>query len=139
MAAERKDPKRRYEELMRNAPKRMRALNCTALKREREARRKQRRRVLKTDERTALELVSQRIGEEIFKLQAKLAAEINRDERILLKAELVKLKELRARFDPRRKRKPPESGMPAPVEPPKGPRPMQGGAAAPLDFGNSRS
>ena len=32
------------------------------------------------------------------------------------------------------RKRPPESGMPAPVEPPKGPLPKQGGAAVSLDF-----
>ncbi len=31
-------------------------------------------------------------------------------------------------------RKPPEAGLAVPVVPPRGPLPMQGGAAAPLDF-----
>jgi len=35
----------------------------------------------------------------------------------------------------RRPRKPPEDGMMAPAVPPRGPLPLQGGAAAPLDFG----
>ena len=34
----------------------------------------------------------------------------------------------------RRGRKPRDGGMPALVEPPRGPRPLQGGAAAPLEF-----
>ncbi|KPM21717.1 hypothetical protein AAJ72_13785 [Citromicrobium sp. RCC1885] len=36
---------------------------------------------------------------------------------------------------PKRRRKPPEAGMPVPAVPPRGPLPMQGGAEAPLDFG----
>jgi hypothetical protein len=39
---------------------------------------------------------------------------------------------LRNRPTPRRK--PPESGLAVPAVPPRGPLPMQGGAAAPLDF-----
>jgi hypothetical protein len=35
---------------------------------------------------------------------------------------------------PRRRRKPPEAGLPVPAVPPRGPLPMQGGAEAPLDF-----
>lgn len=35
---------------------------------------------------------------------------------------------------PRPRRKPPESGLPVPVVPPRGPAPLQGGAAARLDF-----
>lgn len=33
-----------------------------------------------------------------------------------------------------KKRKPPESGLAVPAEPPKGPLPKQGGAEAPLSF-----
>ncbi|NCP14379.1 MAG: hypothetical protein GW858_09490 [Sphingomonadales bacterium] len=33
-------------------------------------------------------------------------------------------------------RKPPEAGLPVPAIPPRGPQPLQGGAAAPLEFGN---
>lgn len=32
------------------------------------------------------------------------------------------------------KRKPPEAGLAVPVEPPRGPMPMEGGAEAPLNF-----
>jgi hypothetical protein len=39
---------------------------------------------------------------------------------------------LRQRPTPRRK--PPEAGLAVPAVPPRGPLPMQGGAAAPLDF-----
>jgi hypothetical protein len=35
----------------------------------------------------------------------------------------------------RNRRRPGDEGLPAPVEPPRGPRPFQGGAAAPLEFG----
>jgi hypothetical protein len=35
---------------------------------------------------------------------------------------------------PHPRRKPPESGLPAPAVPPRGPVPLQGGAAARLDF-----
>jgi hypothetical protein len=34
----------------------------------------------------------------------------------------------------RRRRRPGDGNMPAPVEPPRGPRPLAGGAAAALDF-----
>ena len=34
----------------------------------------------------------------------------------------------------RRRRRPPQSGMPAPVEPRGGPLPLEGGAEAPLDY-----
>ena len=35
---------------------------------------------------------------------------------------------------PRPRRKPPESGLPVPAIPPRGPAPLQGGAAARIDF-----
>jgi hypothetical protein len=34
----------------------------------------------------------------------------------------------------RNRRRPGDGGMPVPVEPPRGPRPLQGGAAAQLEF-----
>lgn len=37
------------------------------------------------------------------------------------------------RQQPRPRRKPPESGMPLPADPPRGPAPLSGGAAATLD------
>ncbi len=37
------------------------------------------------------------------------------------------------RIHGRGKRRPPESGVPQPAEPPRGPWPLQGGAEAPLD------
>ncbi|MBA4045558.1 MAG: hypothetical protein C0471_14220 [Erythrobacter sp.] len=40
---------------------------------------------------------------------------------------------LRQRPIPRRR--PPEAGLSLPAVPPRGPQPLQGGAAAPLDFG----
>ena len=36
----------------------------------------------------------------------------------------------------RPKRKPPEAGLPVPAVPPRGPLPLQGGAEAPLEFGD---
>ena len=35
-----------------------------------------------------------------------------------------------------KRRKPPEAGLAVPAVPPQGPLPMQGGAEAPLDFGD---
>jgi hypothetical protein len=37
-------------------------------------------------------------------------------------------------LQPKRRRKPPESGSMVPAQPPKGPTPLQGGAEAPLEF-----
>ena len=38
------------------------------------------------------------------------------------------------RIESRRRRRPEDGGMPALVEPPRGPKPFAGGAAAPLEF-----
>ena len=46
------------------------------------------------------------------------------------------LKAQARRTGPARKRKPPEAGLPVPAVPPRGPLPLQGGAEAPLDFGD---
>lgn len=35
-----------------------------------------------------------------------------------------------------RRRRPPGAGLPIPAVPPRGPLPLQGGAAAPIDFGS---
>lgn len=40
------------------------------------------------------------------------------------------------RQHPTTRRKPPEAGLAVPVVVPNGPQPMQGGAAAPLEFGS---
>jgi len=37
-------------------------------------------------------------------------------------------------FERRKRRRSDDGGMPAPVEPPRGPKPLAGGAAAPLEF-----
>lgn len=46
------------------------------------------------------------------------------------------LKAQHRRPGPAGKRKPPEAGLPVPAVPPRGPLPLQGGAEAPLDFGD---
>ena len=78
--------------------------------------------------------VIDRIEGEISLLLGKLSSFVGQEERIFLKAEIEHLRRLKARLTGTPRRKPPESGMPVPAIPPKGPMPMQGGAAAPLDF-----
>lgn len=60
----------------------------------------------------------------------------------MLKAELAWLRDAKNFFKKpnlKPRRKPPESGLAVPVEPPKGPKPKLGGAEAPLDFDDSRA
>lgn len=132
----------RYEELMRNAGDKMRALNRAALKRERAFRKAEAEFNRKTkrfdDERKMA--VLERISAEIALIDAKLSGETNREERVGLRAELAHLRKLLGQVSDRRwgfrgRRKPPEAGMPVPAVPPGGPQPKQGGAAVPLDFG----
>lgn len=55
-------------------------------------------------------------------------------ERHRTRMELLKAQPRRA--GPASKRQPPEAGLPVPAVPPRGPLPLQGGAEAPLDFGD---
>ena len=131
----------RYEEIMRDAPRKMRALNRAALKRERafrEAEAEFNRKARRFDDQRKM-AVLERISAEIARLDARLRGETDREERVGLRAELAHLRKLMSQISDRRwgfrgRRKPPEAGMPVPAVPPGGPRPKQGGAAAPLDF-----
>lgn len=76
-----------------------------------------------------------RIDGELNLLRRKLGTAGKRMERIMLKAEIAHLRTIKSRLGKRPPRKPPESGVPVPAVPPKGPLPMQGGAEAPMDFG----
>ncbi|MDJ0978527.1 MAG: hypothetical protein QNI87_08310 [Erythrobacter sp.] len=49
-------------------------------------------------------------------------------------AVMIEVAERRAARASSRRRKPPEAGLAVPVEPPRGPAPKTGGAAAPLSF-----
>lgn len=134
--------KERYEELMRNAPRKMRALNRAALQPEREFRRAQAEKSRLADRRDAARKadVLSRIRSEIDLIKAKLRREKRPEERVGLRAELAHLRNLSRevrdiRWGFRGRRKPPEAGLSVPAVSPKGPLPKQGGAAAPLDFG----
>lgn len=151
------ESKKRYQELMRNAGERKRALSARAMDAERRFRAEQRRiaqqrtqaertdRVQRDLRRHAENLhLAAQIDHELMALLKKLAATVDREERVLLKAEIVHLRTIKAnlRGNSQQKavrkppRKPPEAGIAMPPIPPHGPRPMQGGAAAPLDFGS---
>ena len=92
---------------------------------------------LKAQRARELQAIIDRLTGELGQLETKLAATTDQNERIMLKAEIVHftsaLKQLNRGSGPPR-RKPPESGLPVPAVPPQGPRPKQGGAAAPLEF-----
>lgn len=69
---------------------------------------------------------------ELEKIRIRLEKFPGQQDRIGLKAEQVHLQNLLRKL----RRKPPESGLAVPAVPPNGPRPKQGGAEAPLDFGD---
>ncbi|MEM7701343.1 MAG: hypothetical protein AAF251_05345 [Pseudomonadota bacterium] len=131
--------KERYEELMRNAGEKKRALRDAALEREREFRKaaEQRARQARTASGRLYLSETSVIEAKIEAIIVQLKRRTTPGERRGLRAELAQLRELivRLRADYRRRRKPPESGLPVPAVPPGGPLPKQGGAAAPLDFG----
>ena len=137
MAGGERDYKKRYEELMRNAGAKKRALNRAALERERALlkaakERKYRREQLAVERKAGL---LRAIKAEIKRLTSLIGRTARAEERIGLRAEAAYLRRLlRKTSNPRRPRKPPESGLSVPAIPPKGPFPKQGGAAAPLEF-----
>lgn len=130
-----RDFKKRYEEIMRNAEKQKRDLARRARKRERLFRvpERTRRKLGKNLDSRAIDRVLARVEREIERIARRISRTSNKDERMLLKAEAAHLRELFGRLQIRR-RKPPEAGIAMPAEPPKGPLPKEGGAAAPLDF-----
>ena len=85
-----------------------------------------------------LQAIIDRLTGELEQLEVRLAATGDQNERIMLKAEITHFTLALARLGrgpgPRRRPKPPESGLPVPAVPPQGPLPKQGGAAAPLEF-----
>ncbi len=148
MAERKPDYKKRYEKLMRNAGERRRTISARTLENERRFRIEQKRLAQQRTnvERTArverdfrqhakLVRVVALIQRELAALQVKLDTATDRDEIILLKAEIAHLRVLKTNLSQRPPRKPPESGMRVPAVPPRGPLPKQGGAEAPLDFG----
>lgn len=79
--------------------------------------------------------------DEIERMRAKTEDELARNRARLDPAEFARVRKDLARefhkfrIAARRRRRPPEDGgMPAVVEPPRGPTPLAGGAAAPLEF-----
>ncbi|MEL6542342.1 MAG: hypothetical protein AAFQ34_13200 [Pseudomonadota bacterium] len=139
MPTRKPNSKERYEELMRNAGEKKRALNRAALQRERESLRIEREHRRRTDSIASNRLIPfvSLIEGEIDDILAEIAVARHPKRIARLRADLARLRNLIAamREDYLRRRKPPESGLAVPVEPPRGPFPKQGGAAAPLDFG----
>ena len=76
----------------------------------------------------------EQIDLEIARLSDRMLRTSRVEKRIEFKAAIVHLRELREQISGGKKRKPPESGLSVPAIPPRGPLPMQGGAAAPLEF-----
>lgn len=74
------------------------------------------------------------VNAEIERLKAELRKAERLAQRVRLKSALAKMEASKADLYRKFNRKPPESGIAMPVEPPRGPLPMQGGAAAPLEF-----
>lgn len=144
MPEPKRDYKKIYEELMRNAGERRRALSKRMIENERRFRVEQSRaqeeklgRVERDLRQHARELhIKVRITRELRLLKAKLDAATDKAERARLSAEIADLRTIKSNLGFRFKRKPPESGLPVPAVPPKGPKPKTGGTAAPLDFDN---
>ena len=76
----------------------------------------------------------EQIDLEIARLSRRMLRTSRIEKRIEFKAAIVHLRELRERISGGKKRKPPEAGIAVPAIPPRGPLPMQGGTAAPLEF-----
>ncbi|MEM1195340.1 MAG: hypothetical protein AAGH57_04500 [Pseudomonadota bacterium] len=136
MAKRKKTSKERYEELMRHAGERKRILAQRALERERlfrELHKAKRLRAQRAKPDTAQRMI-ERIEKELSKLIGRFESVRGKKERILLKAEIVHLREIMRRLRGGPPRKPPEAGIPVPAVPPRGPLPKQGGAAVFLDF-----
>jgi hypothetical protein len=75
------------------------------------------------------------VKRELLLLRDQLADLDDPRERLKLAKEIKSLRALMTKLAPEPKlRKPPESGLPVPAIPPRGPLPKQGGAAAPLEF-----
>lgn len=119
--------KQSFEELMRAAGPQRRAAAERALEGERINRNRNRGGLGRNDLLVRLEV-------EIASLEDRLAFTDEQEERIMLKAEIAYLRQALEAKRGGGRRRPPESGLAVPAIPPGGPRPKQGGAAAPLDF-----
>ena len=76
----------------------------------------------------------QRIDAELTLLSGRMFDGRAREDRILIKAEIHHLRTIKSELLAGKRRKPPESGLPVPAVPPRGPLPKLGGAEAPFDF-----
>lgn len=131
MSKPKRDHKQTYERLMRKAGESKLARARRSLARER----KVRSRVTRQWE-GSIDAAIERIERELGRLVAKYERTWRKDKRVLLKAEIAHLRNVRNRLTGKNRppRKPPESGIAVPAVPPNGPLPKQGGAEAPLDF-----
>ena len=136
MSKKKPTAKERYEELMRNAPKKMRALNRAALERERLYRNRYKAGLTYAQraEADTTQRKIERIETELAILVGRLGSVRGQRDRVLLEAEITHLREIKRRLIGAPRRKPPESGLPVPAMPPRGPAPKSGGAEAPLEF-----
>lgn len=133
MTDSKREPDKRFEDLMRNAPARIRDFRRRELERDRLLRKpaRERRRAKRAGTFNPQRMIEQ-IEIELAKLHAKLDTVHGQQSRILLKAEIRHLEQMKDHLIG--KRRPPESGIAVPAIPPSGPLPKKGGAAAPLDF-----
>ena len=124
-----------YEEIMRGAEARMRAVAQIELEKRRQELGKHGAKLksLRLNKAEETRCVIEQIDVEISNLSAQMARISSMEKRIELKAAIVHLRETRERIIGGN-RKPPESGVAVPAVPPRGPLPKQGGAAASLDF-----
>ena len=125
-----------YEKLMRGAAERMHLHSQRVLERQQAALKSHgvklnRIRLGRADEARCM---IEQIDLEIARLSDRMLRTSRVEKRIEFKAAIVHLRELREQISGGKKRKPPESGLSVPAIPPRGPLPMQGGAAAPLEF-----
>lgn len=125
-----------YEKIARGTEERKRVLARRELERQRIALKKYNVELSSIQLRMADEIrcVVEQIDVEISECSARRTQTSSMEKRAELKAVIVHLQQMRDRIVHGKKRKPPESGMPVPAVPPKGPLPKQGGAEAPLEF-----
>ncbi|KPF63874.1 hypothetical protein [Porphyrobacter sp. AAP60] len=125
-----------YENLMRGAAERMHLQSQRVLERQQAALESygvklNSIRLSRADE---AQCMIEQIDLEVSRLSRRMLRTSRIEKRIEFKAAIVHLRELREQISGGKKRKPPESGLAVPAVPPGGPRPKQGGAAAPLEF-----
>lgn len=132
-----KDYSRRYEELMRKAGDQRRKFAAGAIEAERRFQREMQLRKERggSPQDDEVRLLLARLDIEICSIKARLEFTTDQQERIMLKSELAHLWAAQEHFrSGKHRRRPPESGIPVPAVPPRGPLPKLGGAEVPLEF-----